>query len=254
MAIKRLKQHARSLLGILGLASAFTLGTVENIMADGDLIIVNRADGNPTENYVKLQFSSDPQAQDYVTSSGGDGPFIPPMDGEPSICSFLNGTRLSIDERTNNPTNLPFHVDLVFNGVLDSDTANSLYFEFPDSANTFDGKIMEIWETDSNGNSIGATNNIREIITYSNGVMNVGMLVAGDQGYPTPYKHFAVNIRSPPTFNVNIENGSKYGLNPTNFFGVYQNGSVTTTAANVYYYYSTDVSTRTKITGLKEKL
>jgi hypothetical protein len=57
---------------------------------------------------------------------------------------------------------------------------------------------------------------------------------------------------APQTYNVNIENGAKYNLSPTNFTGVANGGSVTSTAANVYYTNSPGI--RTKIIGLEKKL
>lgn len=52
-------------------------------------------------------------------------------------------------------------------------------------------------------------------------------------------------------FNVDIQNGSKYGLNPTNWTGIGYGSSVTTTAANVYYTNAPGV--RTKIIGLQKQ-
>jgi hypothetical protein len=52
-------------------------------------------------------------------------------------------------------------------------------------------------------------------------------------------------------FNVDIQNGSKYGLNPTNFTGIAYGSSVISTAANLYYTNSPGV--RTKIIGLQKQ-
>lgn len=71
---------------------------------------------------------------------------------------------------------------------------------------------------------------------------------------------YAFNVTSPTNllanfdierFTVDIQNGASYGLNPTNFTGIPYGGSVTSTAANIYYTNSPGV--RTKITGLKPK-
>ncbi|VVB80724.1 Uncharacterised protein [uncultured archaeon] len=72
---------------------------------------------------------------------------------------------------------------------------------------------------------------------------------------------YAFNVNSPLTnlvanfdierFNVDIQNGVKYGLNPTNFTNIAYGSSVTSTAANLYYTNSPGV--RTKITGLQKQ-
>jgi hypothetical protein len=49
-------------------------------------------------------------------------------------------------------------------------------------------------------------------------------------------------------FTVNIQNGANYGLNPTNFVNIPYGGSITSTAANVYY--TNAPGRRTKIIGL----
>ena len=65
-----------------------------------------------------------------------------------------------------------------------------------------------------------------------------------------PYTNIVANFDF-ERFNVNIQNGATYGLNPTTFTNIPYGGSVTSTAAAVYSTPSNGV--RTRITGLKSQ-
>ncbi|VVB80723.1 Uncharacterised protein [uncultured archaeon] len=80
-------------------------------------------------------------------------------------------------------------------------------------------------------------------------VTSTNIALNGIMGSNSIYAVYAQN--APSTFSVNIENGEKYGLSPTNFTGVVNGGSVTTTASSVYSTNSPGI--RTKMTGLERK-
>lgn len=98
--------------------------------------------------------------------------------------------------------------------------------------------------TDNTGSVNVVTNNF-----IGTDVTSTNIPIDNLKGSNSIYAVYATN--APSTFAVDIQDGAKYGLNPTNFTGVASGGSITSTAANIYYTNSAGI--RNKITGLKKK-
>lgn len=204
MVETRLGKKAKSLLGILGLANALAFGSVEKANADGNLGVYNLLEGHSVSGVISLQTIS----KDLLISDGFDkfdvcAPLS--IQGENGVYSLVDTQRLCVDKRTDYIPDKKFNLRLVFNGPLASNTLNSLRFVFPNSANTFDRKIIKVWETDASGNRIGNPQDVRQLIAINNGIMDVGTLTNGNYDVNIPYKNFALDVAPLDTSITNFE-------------------------------------------------
>lgn len=248
--VKRVLQ--RSLAGLLVGAGTF-FSNVPSSKADGSLFIYNKLDNNSaTNNKVVLRYSSTAGVNDGPTGLL-DSPFLETslITNRPYIYSSQGSTKLSTDARTNDPTNGPFRLNLMYNGTNSSSTTNRLFFYFPSTnpTNQFDGKNITLQECDTNGTPFGPTYDVRNNLTNSNGVLTLGNFSSGNYPQNSPYKQFLLWITNsaPQNYNVSIGDSFGFGVDPSST-NVAAGSTLTASVSNVFVYSSPSV--RQRFTGL----
>ena len=227
------------------LVCMLAFGMVER--ASGDGIRMYNCVGAKS-NYIALVLTDEPGITDSYDGGDSSRPSLPP--NNPYVISSLPEINLDMaDQRTSNPTNLPFKLKLVFSGIISTAATNKIYFRFPVPTNTFGNKYITFQECDADNVGFGPNYDIRDTIANSSGIMYVGIMATGTYSTSTPYKQYLLWITNGPTYNVIIHPGV-FSVSPTNFQDVPEDGSVTTMVESIYVTNSPGL--REKFTGFQK--
>lgn len=177
-------------------------------------------------------------------SDSGDVTSFPPMVNSKALRSWTNPYSTNLLSSDNRPTNslTYFNADLVAkdnvgDGVT---TSNYLYFVIssPLDYGRKDYKIdVDIWGNgSSNSPYFSKTYGLQDLVSNKSsktdtwGLTNLSNNTKYGRVIMTPL----TNIYS-SGYSVNIENGTNFGLSPTNFSNIPYGGSITVGVANIYY-------------------
>jgi hypothetical protein len=112
--------------------------------------------------------------------------------------------KLSKDCRLPSTSHDVFDIELLYNGALPSSYANYLFLSFP-TGDIFGNENIILQQTDSSGNPIGSSYDVRSIIAGtlgdsslnpSPGTFYLANIAAGSYNASNPYAHYSITINN----------------------------------------------------------